>query len=53
MISCYYQNKIFLLYKNGTSTGKSLTTTYSPSFVSVDQKGRIIVNGGGKLQLFF
>ncbi len=53
MISCFYQHKIFLLYKNGTSTGKSLNTTYSPSFVSVDQKGRIIVNGNGKLQLFF
>ncbi len=53
MISCLYQNKIFLLYKNGTSTGKSLSITYLPTFVSVDQKGRIIVNGGGYFQLFF
>ncbi len=53
MISCFYQNKMFLLYKNGTSTGKSLTTTFNPSYVSVDQKGRIIVNGDGKLELFF
>ncbi len=53
MVSCFSQNRIFLLYKNGTSTGKSIATTYSPTFASVDQKGRIIVNGGGKLQLFF
>jgi hypothetical protein len=53
MVSCYSQNQLFLLYKNGTYTGKSLKTTYLPTFASVDQKGRIIVNGGGKLQLFF
>jgi hypothetical protein len=53
MVSCYFPNNIFLLYKNGTSTGKNLTTKLYPSFISVDQKERIIVNGDGKLQLFF
>ncbi len=53
MVSCFSQKQLFLLYKNGTYTGKSLNTTYSPTFASIDQKGRIIVNGGGKLQLFF
>ncbi len=53
MISCFSTNKIFLLYKNGTSTGKSLNTTFRPSFVSVDQKGRIIVNDDGNLELIF
>jgi hypothetical protein len=53
MVSCFSQKLLFLLYKNGTYTGKSFNTTYSPTFASVDQKGRIIVNGGGKLQLFF
>ncbi len=53
MVSCFSQKQLFLLHKNGTYTGKSLNTTYSPTFASIDQKGRIIVNGGGKLQLFF
>ncbi len=42
-IACYFNNLVNLYYYNGTSTGKSLTTPKSPTYVGFDSKGRFVL----------
>ncbi len=42
-IACYSNNLVNLYYCNRTSTGKSLATPASPTYVGFDSKGRFIL----------
>jgi hypothetical protein len=52
-IACYSNNLVNLYYYNGTSTGKSLTTSESPTYVGFDSKGRFVFLSKTEISIYF
>jgi hypothetical protein len=52
-IACYSNNLVNLYYCNGSSTGKSLTTSVSPIYVGFDSKGRFILLMKTEINIYY
>jgi hypothetical protein len=50
---CYSNNLVNLYYYNGTSTGKSLTTPVSPTYVGFDSKGRFVLLSQYQISIYY
>ena len=45
-------NKLYLFSPNGSFTGKSITTPFSPRYISFDSKGRLIEISDGTIRIY-
>jgi hypothetical protein len=52
-IACYSNNLVNLGYYNGTSTGKSLTTPFYPTYVGFDSKGRFVLLSYYQMSIYY